>query len=608
MAKEKKKKLTHIDVKDNGIILANKIGDKLNDAANEIKTKAIDNLIKQADKSPRTWQIEQNNRKRAFSNESEQIINNAKKSVKTALKSDNTVNLTEKQASKIYKEVENSMLFLKKDAVAKYQEAVNNTLLTIRSQKALELKDALAKHIESGLNIGVIYKDGKKYQFDTYYEMKARTDIQVDIKDNLIAAGKEAGVIFYITSFYGDCAKDHVDYQGKIYYDENWQSIAPKDRIGEISNYIKQLDADISSFGKAPNASVQAITDGDVKLTSRPNCRHYFMPIGIDEVLGAKTENDVNKLRSERNLNFNGKYKPEKYEALQKQRLNERNIRAEKREIDKLEHELALFPDNYKKLQSEILFRENKVRQYQAEQRSLIKQYNNLERRYDREALGNRVTLGADENGTLEQEKQRKEFRFGSRKIERNNPLYEVNSKIVDSLEYENKIYIKSLSPKANEILAKNVNSILHTNNKSSAEDIFILTPEGEVIRGLKPKFGHEVRRSKEMLDYAADNNNSGYVVVHNHPDSLYPSANDLNGLIETWKNAECGLITCHNGDVWEYRKNPNAKNFDKVSKNEYNEEKIRKVIHVSKDLNRDYFEVLMEIIAEKYNLIIKKR
>ena len=107
-------------------------------------------------------------------------------------------------------------------------------------------------------------------------------------------------------------------------------------------------------------------------------------------MLGAKNNDDVNKLRDERNLNFNGKYKPEKYEALQKQRLNERKIRAEKKAIDKLEHELALKPGN-KNIQSQIKIGEANIRKLQSNQRELEKQYSNIERRYDREALRQRT-------------------------------------------------------------------------------------------------------------------------------------------------------------------------------------------------------------------------
>lgn len=385
---ENKKKLTHIDVKDNGVKLSNKVGDKLSEAVNDLENKISNKLIKSIDKTPNRWLIEQNNQIRLFKRESKEVIAKTKQAVKTALNSDNTVNLKITQNNELTKNLGVGLQFLRQDAIKTYESMVQKTLLTIRNQKAIDLKEALSKHLSSGMNLGVVYKDGKNYQFDSYYEIKARTEIQTEIKDNMIEAGNAAGVIFYITSFYGDCAIDHADYQGKIYYDADWKSNAPKDRIDEIEAYINSNKL----------KTVQEITEAPVFLTSRPNCRHYFMPIDIDSVLGAKSEKDVNKLRQENGLNFNGKYKPEKYKALQQQRLNERKIRAEKQEIERNELRLQLDPTN-KRIQSSILAGEQRVRNYQAAQRDLIKQYNNLERRYDREALGNRVTLGLDKYG-----------------------------------------------------------------------------------------------------------------------------------------------------------------------------------------------------------------
>ena len=270
---------------------------------------------------------------------------------------------------------------LQNSAVLSYEKTLSDVVL--KSKSIDDLKTQLAKHINSGLDIGVVYQDGKHFQFDSYWEMKARTDIQNDIGKNMVDTGSANGVIFYITSFYGDCAKDHADYQGKIYVDKDWESIAPKERIEEIRNYINSNKI----------MTVQEVMDGPVYLTTRPNCRHYFQYIDIDSVLGANTNKEVNALREERDLNFNGKYKPEKYEALQKQRLNERQIRAEKAEIQKQEHLLHLNPGD-KEIQQRIVNGEARVRDLQANQRELIKHNSNLERRYDREALGNRVDLG----------------------------------------------------------------------------------------------------------------------------------------------------------------------------------------------------------------------
>lgn len=473
----------------------------------------------------------------------------------------------------------------------------------LKVKSAGDLKEQLGKHIKSGLNIGVTYSNGKTYQFDTYWEMKARTDIQQEIGNNMISAGQENGIIFYITSFYGDCAPDHADYQGRIYYDENWESMAPKDRIDEIRDYIKKLDADIVALGKAPNASVQAKTESDVRLTTRPNCRHYFQYIDIDSVLGAKTKDDVNTLRQERDLNFGGKYKPDKYKALQQQRQNERKIREYKADMEKKELSLALEPGN-KQLQSEIEIDKSNIRMYQKAQRDLAKQYSNIERRYDREKVGNRIDFGVVQN-VDEKEKGYNENDLPSRKIERNNILYEVDNK-VDSKDYESKMHVEGFSPMANKALLEETRKILHTNNKTTAEDIFLVTPEGKIIKGLKPKFSQEARRSQKMIDYAKKH--SGYVVVHNHPGSLFPSGEDLNGLIETWGNANCCRIACHNGEVWEYRKKADATQFDKVSEIEYNKDEMLEAYIIAKETNEDYFQVFMNKIAEKHNLIVKKR
>ena len=379
MATKKEKKLEHIQVKDNGIKLSQDIGDKLADVKTLLENEIIDGLLKHSNETNlNRYRIAQNVNLRNYQYLSDKVISKVKKDVKTSLKDDNTVNLTNKQVVNMSSQINKGLLFLQESAVRTYQDTLTNILL--RCKSAGDLKEQLQKHIDSGIDVGVIYKDGKNYQFDTYWEMKARTDIQNDIGSNMVKTGQENGVIFYIAAYFGDCAKDHVEYQGKIYVDKNWESNAPKDRLEEIRSYINSHDV----------KTVQEVMEPPARFTTRPNCRHYFQYIDIDSVLGAKNNDDVNKLRTERNLNFNGKYKPEKYEALQKQRLNERKIRAEKREIQKQEQLLHLYPGD-KEIQSKIKIGEANVKNIQAEQRSLIKQYDNLERRYDRESTKNRV-------------------------------------------------------------------------------------------------------------------------------------------------------------------------------------------------------------------------
>ena len=388
MATKKEKKLEHIQVKDNGIKLSQDIGDKLADAKTLLENEIIDGLLKSSNETNLSrYRIAQNVNLRNYQYLSDKLISKVKKDVKTSLKDDNTVNLTNKQVVNMSSQINKGLLFLQESAVRTYQDTLTNILL--RCKSAGDLKEQLQKHIDSGIDVGVIYKDGKNYQFDTYWEMKARTDIQNDIGSNMVKTGQENGVIFYIAAYFGDCAKDHVEYQGKIYVDKNWESNAPKDRLEEIRSYINSHDV----------KTVQEVMEPPARFTTRPNCRHYFQYIDIDSVLGAKNNDDVTKLRDERNLNFNGKYKPEKYEALQKQRLNERKIRAYKADMEKKQLSLALEPGN-KQLQSEIEIDKSNIRMYQKAQRDLAKQYSNIERRYDREKVGNRIDFG--ENNSKE--------------------------------------------------------------------------------------------------------------------------------------------------------------------------------------------------------------
>ena len=384
MAKDKKK-LEHIQVKDNGIKLSNKVGDALAATKQLIEKRYFEGLLKASDETSMVrYKIAQNVAFRKFQEDSASIVKKAKNEVKSTLQDDKTVNLNKGQVKAISKEVDKGLLTLQQDAVRAYQDTLRT--ITYKVHAASELKEQLAKHIESGLNIGVVYKDGKQYQFDSYFEMKARTEIQKDIGQNMISAGQESGVVFYISAFFGDCAPDHAELNGKLFCDEKWESMCPKDRLDEVRDYINSNKI----------MTVQEAMGEPYYYTTRPNCRHYFQYISIDEVLGAKTEKQVNELREENGLNFGGKYQPDKYKALQEQRQNERKIRAEKANIQELELKKRLEPDN-KDLQIKINNSKSSISYYQKEQRKLTEKYDNIVRRYDREKLGNRVTLGEED-------------------------------------------------------------------------------------------------------------------------------------------------------------------------------------------------------------------
>lgn len=82
--------------------------------------------------------------------------------------------------------------------------------------------------------------------------------------------------VFFLASSHVKPAKDHADWEGKIYVSEFW-----KDRVDDnqdrarIEAYIRNHDI----------KTVEWVTGEPVYLIFRPNCKHYLIPLDIEEVL-----------------------------------------------------------------------------------------------------------------------------------------------------------------------------------------------------------------------------------------------------------------------------------------------------------------------------------
>lgn len=82
--------------------------------------------------------------------------------------------------------------------------------------------------------------------------------------------------IFYLASKHGDCAEDHKDYQGKLYYNRFWRRCV-KSKKGR-----KAVEAFIQ---RKRIRSVQWVIGRPVWFITRPNCRHYFEEISAGEAM-----------------------------------------------------------------------------------------------------------------------------------------------------------------------------------------------------------------------------------------------------------------------------------------------------------------------------------
>ena len=78
--------------------------------------------------------------------------------------------------------------------------------------------------------------------------------------------------IFFIASQHNDCAKDHLQAQGKIYIDENYKKY---DKDGQIEAFVNANHIQ----------TVQYITGAPTWFITRPYCRHYFVRKSFEDVI-----------------------------------------------------------------------------------------------------------------------------------------------------------------------------------------------------------------------------------------------------------------------------------------------------------------------------------
>lgn len=81
--------------------------------------------------------------------------------------------------------------------------------------------------------------------------------------------------VFFVCSKHRKPAEDHKDYQGKIYVDRFWRTKLDETMQKKVEAYIKNHNV----------LTVQYIMGEPVYMTTRPYCKHYFIPVPTSTVL-----------------------------------------------------------------------------------------------------------------------------------------------------------------------------------------------------------------------------------------------------------------------------------------------------------------------------------
>lgn len=134
------------------------------------------------------------------------------------------------------------------------------------------------KDIDPVILFDILKKANDKSKEIIVHETSKYAEMTKDDKLNqLITKSRAKGEWFYLASSHNDCAKDHVDYQGKLYVDNK----APE----EVIEYAKNRGL----------YTLQWVLGEPAWLITRPNCRHYFVTLTLKEVMGSTLKDLKNK-------------------------------------------------------------------------------------------------------------------------------------------------------------------------------------------------------------------------------------------------------------------------------------------------------------------------
>lgn len=105
---------------------------------------------------------------------------------------------------------------------------------------------------------------------------------------------KDPSKLFFVCSWHPGCANDHKPYQGRIYVDRFWRRKAKGSEYPAVLEYIR----------KHGTMTVQEAIRGPIWLTTRPYCRHRFIPVDTPTVLNSRPSDVTKALAIDRSKGF----------------------------------------------------------------------------------------------------------------------------------------------------------------------------------------------------------------------------------------------------------------------------------------------------------------
>ena len=123
-------------------------------------------------------------------------------------------------------------------------------------------------------------KIGQCKSYDMIWRAARRVERSKKLRDKQAAIRSmlnDEDKVFFLCTVHDHPAEGHREWQGKIYVDRFWRTKVKGDKYYPVLSYIRNRKIH----------TVQWVMGDPVWMTTRPYCKHYFIPLSIDEVLSS---------------------------------------------------------------------------------------------------------------------------------------------------------------------------------------------------------------------------------------------------------------------------------------------------------------------------------
>ena len=189
-------------------------------------------------------------------------------------------------------DAEQNQIYVK--AYNQYLETSKKTVVSLRrierkfgkkedyEQSLIQRRAVIYNSIRAKIQNNDLIKEANSIMYS--YEHRLKHD-ELFGPQGLLASAREGMSPFFLCSAHPNPAKDHAPYQGKVYYDEAWKDYVPASEQPVIRAIIRNRKMD----------TLQYIVGAPVYMTTRRNCKHYFINVSIDEVAHASARSLIKK-------------------------------------------------------------------------------------------------------------------------------------------------------------------------------------------------------------------------------------------------------------------------------------------------------------------------